>query len=331
MTAAPDASGQPTTAPAEAKGAAPAPATPPASTLAADPAADASATPAGPVDVRNLQEKFNNLLGQRNEYNELAKKARDDRDMLNESRRVKSIEIEEHKKARDAANEVMRTHKELRNAYQDQAKALIEQKKGKTGSIERSLPLTVRKLRNDLQAMIEQQQTTSLTVAKERVLVEKIADTWKELKAKEAELSKQKSAVAELSEHDGSIDALFAKADEEHEKVKAAMKEAGAHHDKFIAGVKEIRVLVTEANKKHAEFVAYKTKADESHQKAMELREKVMAVRNERKAEYDARRKEVQEVNQVARRNVADPKALDRIKDQELEKLKKGGKITLGF
>src|SRR5688572_8895437 len=114
-----------------------------------------------PVDVRNLQDKFNGMLDQRNQFNDLARAARENRDQLNEQRRQKALEIEEHKKARDAANEEMRVHKELRNAYQDQAKALIAQKKGKAGAIERSLPLTVRKLRNDLQQLIEQQQTTS--------------------------------------------------------------------------------------------------------------------------------------------------------------------------
>src|SRR4029077_19331793 len=109
--------------------------------------------------------------------------------------------------------------------------------------------------------------------------------------------------AVDLGEADASIDALFAKADEEHEIVSKFMKEAQAHHEAFIAAVKETRVLVNEANKKHEEFVACKTKADECHNKAMEMREKVMQIRGERKAEFDARRKEVQEVNTVARRN----------------------------
>ncbi len=228
----------------------------------------------------------------------------------------------------------MRQHKEIRNAYQDQAKALIAQKKGKGGGaagVERSLPLTVRKLRNDIQAMVEQQQTTILSPSKEKVLVEKIRDLWLELKAKETELKKQKTVEVELADTDGTIDALFAKADEEHALVVAALKEASAHHEKFIAGIKEIRVLVQEANKKHAEFVACKEKADECHNKGMELREKVMSVRNERKQQFDAERKEIQQVNTTARRNVSDPNAIDRYKEKALDELKKGGKITLGF
>jgi uncharacterized coiled-coil DUF342 family protein len=294
-------------------------------------APDAAAAPVAETDVRNLQAKFNHLIEQRNQFNDLARAAREMRDQLNEQRRTKSAEIEEHKVARDAANEGMRQHKERRNQYQEQAKALIAQKKGKTEGVERSLPLQVRKLRNDLQAMIEQQQTTQLTVQKERVLVEKISEAWKELKAKEQELQKQKAVEVDLSDTDEAINQLFAKADEEHEKVVAFMKQAQEHHEKFIAGVKEIRILVGESNKKHEEFVACKTKADESHNNAMELREKVMAVREMKKAEYDAQRREVREINTQAKRSVADPKVLDRLKDDAFEQLKKGGKITLGF
>lgn len=302
----------------------------------AAPAAAAEAPEAAPakeqyVDIRNLQDKFNSLLEQRNNFNDLARKAADERNQLNEQRRSKAAGIEASKVARDAANEEMRKHKELRNAYQDQAKALIAEKKGKAGAVSSSLPLQVRKLRNDLQAMVEQQQTTTLTIAKERVLVEKIAETWKELKAKEQELAKQKSVQVDLSDTDQSIDALFAKADEEHELVTKFMKEAQTHHEAFIAAVKETRVLVAEANKKHDEFVACKTKADEMHNKAMELREKVVQIRGERKAQFDAQRAEVREVNQVARRNVADPKGIERAQESALDQLKKGGKISLGF
>lgn len=319
MTADAPAAGQPTTAPAPAAG------TPAA---AATPAVEAPKTEA---DVRNLQDKFNHLLDQRNQFNDLARAAAEQRNQLNDQRREMAAGIDAHKTARDAANEEMRKHKELRNAYQDQAKALIAQKKGKAGALERSLPLMVRKLRNDLQAKIELQQTTSLSVQKERVLVEEISAIWKDLKEKEAELKKQQAVAVELSGQDSDIDALFAKADAEHEEVLKFQKVAQEHHEKFIAAVKETRVLVNEANAKHAEFVAAKTKADENHNKAMELREKVMAIRNDRKAAFDAARQEVREVNQVARRNVNDPKAIERHNESLLDQMKKGGKISLGF
>ena len=67
------------------------------------------------------------------------------------------------------------------------------------------------------------------------------------------------------------------------------------------------------------------------HNKAMELREKVMAIRNDRKAAFDAQRNEIREVNQTARRNVSDPRAIERAQESALDQLKKGGKIKLGF
>lgn len=283
------------------------------------------------VDVRNLQDKFHALLDQRNEYNDLAREARDGRNLLNDHRREKAKEIEDHKVARDRKNAEMKEHKDLRNAYQDQAKALIAQRKGKAGAIEKSLPLRVRKLRNEIQQALERQETTVLSPAKEKDLIDDVRRKRAELAELEAELGKQKATSVDLSDTDAAIDELFKKADEEHEKVVALQKLANEHHDRFVEAVKATRVTAAEADKKHQEFIALKTKADEYHNKAMELREKVMAVRGERKAEYDARRKEIGDINSRARQNVSDPRAIEKANESALDALKKGGKISLGF
>lgn len=285
----------------------------------------------GQPDLRNLQDKFHSLLDQRNQFNDAARAAREQRDLLNAQRREKGGEIDVHKKARDELNEKMKEHKELRNAYQDQAKALLAQRRGKVGAIEKSLPLQVRKLRNDIQALQERQETTVLTPAKEREVVESISEKRRELAKLEQELGKQKALVADVGDTDGTIDALFQKADEEHAKVVELQEQANQHHLKFVEAIKEVRTIGAESDQKHKEFIALKTKADEYHNKAMELREKVMAVRGERRAEYDARRQEMDSFNQQARRSVNDPRALERVKEDALDQLKKGGKITLGF
>ncbi len=299
--------------------------------------ADATTTPQASekkteekVDVRNLQDKFHGLLDQRNHYNDLAREAREARDLLNQQRRDKAEEIDTHKAAREAANEKMRAHREIRNGYEDQAKALIAQKKGKTGAIERSLPLKVRKLRNDIEAAMERQETTVLGPAKEKELVESIRDMRRELAELESQLDKQKATEVDLDDTDKAIDQLFAKADEEHVHVVAHQKHGNEHHKKFVEAVKEIRILADESDKKHQEFIAIRKKADECHQKAMELREKVMAVRGERRAEFAARRKEIGDVNQRAFQAVNDPKAIEKAQESALDLLKKGGKITLG-
>lgn len=281
-------------------------------------------------EIRNLQDKFHNLLDQRNHYNDLAKEARDGRNLLNDQRREKAELLEELKGKRDAANDEMRKHKERRNAYQDQAKALIAQKKGKTGALERSLPLRVRKLRNDIENALERQETTVMAPHKERDLIDSVRHMQAELDRLEKELAKQKTIEVDLDDTDQAIDQLFAQADAEHEKVKKWNETARGHHEKFVATIKEIRVVQKEADTKHKEFVAIKEKADEYHNKAMELREKVMAVRGERRAEFQRRRDEINSVNRAARQNVNDPKAIEKANEDALEQLKKGGKISLG-
>lgn len=283
------------------------------------------------VDVRNLQDKFHSLLDQRNEYNDLAREARDARNLLNDHRRDKAKEIEDHKVARDRKNTEMKDHKDLRNSYQDQAKALIAQRKGKAGGIERSLPLRARKLRDEIQQAMERQETTVLDPAKEKALVDDVRRKRAELAELESELDKQKATSVDLSDTDAAIDELFRMADEEHEKVVAIQKMANEHHDKFVEAVKATRVTAAEADKKHQEFIALKTKADDYHNKAMDLREKVMSVRGEQRAEVAARRREIGDINTRARQSVSDPKAIERASESALDALKKGGKISLGF
>ncbi len=292
---------------------------------------NAAAKTEGQVDVRNLQDKFHGLLDQRNEYNDLAREARQARDLLNSQRRSKRDELQVHKEARDRCNEKMRLHKEARNALQDQAKALIGEKKGKRDGVERSLPLRLRKARNEVESLLEKQETTVLDPAKENELVDKVRRLRKEVAELEAQMAEQRTVEVDLSDTDKAIDQLFSQADEEHENVKKWNDDAKAHHDKFVATIKELKVIGEEADQKHAEFIAYKKKADDYHNKAMELREQVMAVRGERRAEYQQRRKEIDDFNRQSRQKVNDPKAIEKAKESQLEQLKKGGKISLGF
>ncbi len=296
-------------------------------TAEATPATD---NPTEKVDLRNLQDKFHGLLDQRNAMNDQGREARDARNLLNDQRREKSEELQKHKEARDEANKKMREHKERRNAYQDQAKALIAQKQGKKGAMERSLPLQVRKLKNEIENMMERQETQVMTVEKERDLVDNVRKMRHELEGLEEQLKQQQAVKVNLDDTDVAIDQLFKEADLEHERVQEFNTVARDHHDKFVAALKEIRMISKEADSKHQEFIAIRKKADEYHNKAMELREKIVEVRGERKAEYDRRKGEIREVNQRASR-VNDPKAIEKANQSALEDLKKGGKITLGF
>lgn len=282
------------------------------------------------VDLRNLQDKFHLLLDQRNAQNDAGKEARDTRNLLNDQRRERSEELDKLKTVRDAANAKMREHKELRNSYQDQAKALIAEKKGQKGGLERSLPLRVRKLKNDIENSLERQETQVMTIEKERTLVDSVRHMRHELEGLEEQLKQQAAVKINLDDSDLAIDQLFKEADLQHEKVQEYNKIAREHHDKFVDNIKEIRIISKEADDKHKAFIAIRKKADELHHKAMELREQMGAIRGERKAEYDQQKGEIRDVNRRAG-SVTDPKAIAKANDSALDALKKGGKISLGF
>lgn len=282
------------------------------------------------ADVRNLQDKYHKLLDTRNEYNGLARTVRDERNALHEERRLEAEKLQENKSKRDEANQQAKVHRDRRNEYQTQAKSLIAQKRGKTGGLERSLPVRIRKLKGDIERSLERQETSVLSVEKERDLIDGIRKQRAELAELERQFEEQRATMGDLDDADKGIDELFAKADEEHEKVVEFQKLGQAHHEKFVEALKAIKILRTEADAKHKAYIAYKTKADDSHNKAMELREQVVAVRGERRAQWQARRNEISEFNKSAK-NLSDPKALEEASESALDALKSGGKISLGF
>ncbi len=87
--------------------------------------------------------------------------------------------------------------------------------------------------------------------------------------------------------------------------------------------------VTREGNEKHRGYVEARMGADEQHQKAMELREQMIGLRNERRAEYEANKKELYDVNRAAREAVT--RGIEEKAEEGLEALKKGGKISFGI
>jgi uncharacterized coiled-coil DUF342 family protein len=123
---------------------------------------------------------------------------------------------------------------------------------------------------------------------------------------------------------------LFAKADEEHEHVVAAYKSSQAAHEKYVEIVKEVATLIAEANGKHKQFVETRQKADEWHQKAMELRDKIFEKKGEERAERHEARQIIKEQAKRAREAISNPEKRKEFEERSIDQLKKGGKIRIG-
>ncbi|RLF40270.1 MAG: hypothetical protein DRN21_02395, partial [Thermoplasmata archaeon] len=107
-------------------------------------------------------------------------------------------------------------------------------------------------------------------------------------------------------------------------------KESQEYHNKFIKLVDEISKLINEANQKHKEYLELKQKADEYHRKAVEMRSKIINIRKERKERYEAAMRLIESTN-IKARALLDEDELDKIMNENIEKLKKEGKISIGL
>ena len=93
--------------------------------------------------------------------------------------------------------------------------------------------------------------------------------------------------------------------------------------------VEELSVTIAESNKKHEQYIETRNEAQANHEKAMEMREKIVHVKGERRRRWQEAKKMIKEQNVKARKAVLDKDKLNEIADDTLESLKKGRKISL--
>lgn len=281
------------------------------------------------TEEQSAEVRYRGIIEKRNELNDQAREFADTRDMLNKERRDTVDEIKSLRDERDALNKLMKKHKNTRNKYQDQAKDLIEKKKGKRKGIHKDLDRDIETLKADAKLMEVKQETTSLTLDEEKELLDKLKKNYEEIKRLEAVLGEQDAILADVKDVDEKITLLFKLADEEHQKVVALNKQAREVHDRIVLMSKSITHLVAEANKNHEQYVKLKERADSYHERGKEMREKLMALRNVKRDEIRASRKMIDDQNKAVRSALLDEKKLDAAADDALEQLLKKGKVEI--
>ena len=279
--------------------------------------------------LKDAEKKYQAYIQKRNELNQMAKLVRDERDMLNESRKKIKEQIDELKKERDELVLNMKEHKKLRNRYQEEAKKLINAKIKRRGEVFKNLPLRVEELKADCQMLEYRQETVPMSPAEENELIERLREKRKEFKRTQKQLEKQEKVEIDITDKDNAIDELFKKADEEHNLVQKYYDESQKKHEKYIKIVNELSVGIAEANKKHEQYVELRNDAQKIHEKAFEMRSKIIAIKGERRKRFQEAKKAIAEQNIKARKAVSDKKKLDEIADKSVDALKKGEKIVL--
>ena len=279
--------------------------------------------------LRDAEKKYQSYLAKRNELNDMAKVLREERDMIHNSRKDLKEKIDNKKKERDELVSKMRHHKEIRNKLQETAKKLIEAKQKKKGEVFKNLPLRVEELKADVQMLEYRQETVPMSSAEENDLIDKIREKRGEFKRTQKQVEKQKTVEIDISDKDNAIDELFKKADEEHKLVKKYYDENQKKHEKYIKLVNELSVSISEANKKHKQYIEIRNEAQKVHDKAFEMKSKIVGIKGERRKRWKESKQAIKDQNIRARKAVMDEGKLDKIADKSVDALKKGEKISL--
>jgi uncharacterized coiled-coil DUF342 family protein len=277
----------------------------------------------------NSEKKYQAFIQRRNELNDLSKLLREERDMINNMHKEIKESMQKAKTERDSFVLKMKGHKKKRNKLQEQAKLIINARIKKKGEVFRNLPLRVEELNADVQMLEYKQETIPMSSQDENELIDRIRAKKTEYNDILKKLEKQKSIEIDLSDKDRTIDDLFKKADEEHNKVQKFYDESQKKHDEYIKLLNELSINISESNKKHEQYIEVKNEAQINHEKAVEMRSKIISVKEERRNRWQQAKMAIKEQNIKAREAVLDKKKLQEIADQSVDALKKGKKITL--
>lgn len=279
--------------------------------------------------LRDAEKKYQSYIQNRNELNDVARLLREERDMLNNSRKEHKEEMEKLKKERDELVVRMRHHKDLRNKIQEQAKKLIEAKRKKKGEVFKNLPFRLEELKADFQMLEYRQETVPMNSRAENDLIEQIRLKRAEYKKTKKLFDKQKLVEIDISDKDNAIDELFKKADEEHKKVQEFYNGSQKKHERYMKMVKELSISIGEANKKHEQYIEVRNEAQKLHEKAFEMKSRVVSIKSDRRKRWEEARKAIKDQNIMARKSTSDRGKLEEIADDSVDALKKGKKITL--
>lgn len=280
-------------------------------------------------ELQSAELKFRALLNKRDEINEQAAAARSQRDSLHDKKKELQEPIRTIRDKRDAAVAEMRVHKAKRDELQGKAKELIDFKRKLKGSPMGDLKTEIRVIEADIKGMELRQQTVPLKLTEERELIEKIKTRADDVQRLKKVLVEQEKIQKEVKDIDASIDALFRKADKEHEQVVRLSDEQHKFHEEAQGLAKDIGALAATANKKHEEYLKLKEEADAVHQKAMELRGKVIEIKDQKRAEIREERNAVRDVNLATRKALDDKEKKDKVAEDALQILLKKGKIEI--
>jgi uncharacterized coiled-coil DUF342 family protein len=274
--------------------------------------------------------KLESLRERRDLLNAEAQQMRQERDLLHEKKREIAERLRSLQDRRASFAAEARAHRQTRDELQAKAKALLELKRKSRATGQTDVGGELRALTRHISQMEMRQQTASLSVSVENVLIGELKESMKRLKVLQGLRSEQDQIAKEIRDLDSGITDLFHAAEKEHTAAVALSAKARAVHEEMEGPSREIAVLELEGNEKHEAYLAARAKADEIHGKVVEMRGKVLSIKGAKRAEAREAHDILRQQNRSVRAALLDVKKLEDSADAALRALLEKGRVEIG-
>ena len=280
-------------------------------------------------ELRSAEEKFQSLVTKRDELSQQAQAIRVERDALNDKKKELRGYLDELRDQRRSLSSKVGNHKKKRDDLQLKAKSMIAMKQKLRSGMNKEARMSLTDKKREMHRLEMEQQTIPVPIEEEAELVKKIRNLYKQISELEGLVKEQKEIQLSVQEIDDTIDEAFKLANSEHQHLMLYVNERREIDSKLDTVVNDIGIVIAAADKKHQEFLEMRDAADAQHNKARELRDKILEIRATKRAERDEQRRDLAEVNASVRKELLDKDKLDKAADSALKQLLSKGKIEL--
>ena len=279
-----------------------------------------------------MEAKVRKLREIRNNFNSQARVSADKRNSV-------QSQYKEHREKIDllvaevrAMRAEIKSFKEKRNAIQEQMRQVISQIKGrrKDHSSKRSVTAEYAQLKQEVDALEQKFETSSVGIKKEKEMVEKIKRFSKRIEELEPEVTKFEMVKVDLTEMDSAIKTLKAEADAAHNAMIEAVERLNQKSPEVDEAFAHRDFLKAEGDRFHEEFVDLKKKADDTHGKINEMMVDVNKARDELKSVREERKSWLVNHNAAVNAEMKTGAQSEEVANSLAESLLKGGSITFG-
>ena len=279
-----------------------------------------------------MEAKVRKLREIRNNFNSQARVSADKRNSV-------QSQYKEHREKIDlliaevrAMRAEIKSFKEKRNAIQEQMRQVISQIKGrrKDHSSKRSVTAEYAQLKQEVDALEQKFETSSVGIKKEKEMVEKIKRFSKRIEELEPEVTKFEMVKVDLTDMNSAIKTLKAEADAAHNAMIEAVERLNQKSPEVDEAFAHRDFLKAEGDRFHEEFVDLKKKADDTHGKINEMMVDVNKARDELKSVREERKSWLVNHNAAVNAEMKTGAQSEEVANSLAESLLKGGSITFG-